>query len=53
MNQETISKVMAHFGKKGGAKGGKSKSNAKRKASAKNLEKARKKRWPSETKTTV
>lgn len=45
MNAETISKVMAHLGKKGGAKGGKSKSKAKRTASAKNLEKARQSRW--------
>jgi hypothetical protein len=46
MNPETISKVMAHLGKKGGAKGGKSTSKKKREAVKKNLEKARLNRWP-------
>lgn len=46
MNAATISKVMAHLGKKGGKKGGASKSKAKRESSAANLAKARAARWP-------
>ena len=45
MTKQEIREYLRRIGAKGGTIGGRSRSEAKRKAVAKNLEKARKKRW--------
>lgn len=45
-----VTAMLAEIGAKGGKVGGKSKSDAKKSASARNLEAAREKRWPKKTK---
>ena len=52
MTKEEIRNYLKRIGSKGGKIGGTSTSEAKKQASARNLEKARKKRWPKRKKTT-
>ena len=51
MTKEEIKAYLARIGSKGGKVGGASTSEAKREAAARNLEKARTKRWTKRKKT--